>query len=74
MCSAASLTGQTAPTATAMGIMPVSYTHLLTEAALHGRDILWDQNGKYNLPIRQLLESVYTNSVSYTHLFAGDDP
>ena len=26
-----------------------------------GRDILWDQNGKYNLPIRQLLESVYTN-------------
>lgn len=37
--------------------------YFLTEAALHGRDILWDQNGKYNLPIRQLLESVYT---SYT--------
>lgn len=35
--------------------------YFLTEAALHGRDILWDQNGKYNLPIRQLLESVYTN-------------
>ena len=39
--------------------------YFLTEAALHGRDILWDQNGKYNLPIRQLLESVYTN-------YAGD--
>lgn len=37
--------------------------YFLSEAALHGRDILWDQNGKYNLPIRQLLESVYT---SYT--------
>lgn len=35
--------------------------YFLTEAALHGRDILWDQNGKYNLPIRQLLESVYAN-------------
>lgn len=35
--------------------------YFLTEAALLGRDILWDQNGKYNLPIRQLLESVYTN-------------
>lgn len=35
--------------------------YFLTEAALHGRDILWDQNGRYNLPIRQLLESVYTN-------------
>lgn len=35
--------------------------YFLTEAALHGRDILWDQNGKYNLPIRQLLESIYTN-------------
>lgn len=37
--------------------------YFLTEAALHGRDILWDQNGKYNLPIRQLLESVYTNYI-----------
>lgn len=35
--------------------------YFLTEAALQGRDILWDQNGKYNLPLRQLLEAVYTN-------------
>lgn len=33
----------------------------LTEAALAGRDILWDQNGKYNLAIRGLLENVYQN-------------
>lgn len=32
----------------------------LTEAALSGRDILWDQQGKYNLAIRRLLENVYT--------------
>ena len=35
--------------------------YYLTEAALAGRDILWDQNGKYNLGTRQLLENVYTN-------------
>ena len=32
----------------------------LTEAALQGRDILFDQNGKYNLRIRRTLEAVYT--------------
>lgn len=35
--------------------------YFLTEAAIQGRDILWDQNGKYNLPLRQLIEAVYTN-------------
>ena len=35
--------------------------YYLTEAALWGRDILWDQHYKYNLPIRLMLESVYTN-------------
>lgn len=35
--------------------------YYLTEAAIAGRDILWDQNGKYNLSIRQLIENVYTN-------------
>lgn len=35
--------------------------YYLTEAAIVGRDILWDQNGKYNLAIRSLLENVYTN-------------
>ena len=33
----------------------------LTEAALAGRDILWDQNGRYNLAVRDLLEDLYKN-------------
>ena len=35
--------------------------YYLTEAALWGRDILWDQNYVNNLAIRDLLEGVYTN-------------
>ena len=35
--------------------------YYLTEAALQGRDILFDQNGKYNLTIRRTLEAVYTS-------------
>ncbi len=35
--------------------------YYLTEAALQGRDILWDQNGKHNLAIRSMLEAVYVN-------------
>lgn len=34
--------------------------YYLTEAAIAGRDILWDQNNIYNLPLRRLLEGVYT--------------
>lgn len=34
--------------------------YYLSEAALVGRDILFDQNGKYNLAIRKTLETVYT--------------
>ena len=35
--------------------------YYLTEAALWGRDILWDQNYKHNLEIRALLENLYQN-------------
>lgn len=35
--------------------------YYLGEAAQMGRDILWDQNGVYNLQIRQLLEAVYND-------------
>lgn len=35
--------------------------YYLTEAALWGRDILWDQNCAVNLPLRDLLEAVYVN-------------
>ena len=39
--------------------------YYLSQAAQAGRDIIWDQNGKYNLQIRKLLENIYTS-------FAGD--
>ncbi len=35
--------------------------YYLGEAAQMGRDIIWDQNCAYNLPIRKMLEAVYTN-------------
>ncbi|MBQ7448414.1 MAG: dihydrofolate reductase [Paludibacteraceae bacterium] len=35
--------------------------YYLNEAAQEGRDILFDQNGKYNLCIRRTLESIYQN-------------
>ena len=35
--------------------------YYLNQAALEGRDILYDQNNKYNLCIRRTLEAVYVN-------------
>lgn len=35
--------------------------YYLSQAAQAGRDIIWDQNGRYNLQIRKLLENIYTN-------------
>ena len=35
--------------------------YYLSQAALEGRDILFDQNGKYNLQIRRTLEAIYQN-------------
>ena len=32
----------------------------LSQAALMGRDIFFDQNCRYNLPIRRTLETIYT--------------
>ena len=37
-----------------------TFIYYLQEAAQLGRDILWDQNGKYNLRIRKILETIYT--------------
>ena len=33
--------------------------YFLSQAAISGRDIIWDQNGKYNLAIRKTLENIY---------------
>ena len=35
--------------------------YYLSQAAQAGRDIIWDQHGKYNLQIRHLLENIYTS-------------
>ena len=35
--------------------------YYLAQAAAEGRDILYDQNGKYNLAIRRTLEAIYAN-------------
>lgn len=37
-----------------------TYIYYLSEAALHGRDILFDQNGRYNLRLRRAFEAIYT--------------
>lgn len=39
--------------------------YYLSQAALEGRDILFDQNNRYNLAIRRTLEAIYEN-------YAGD--
>ena len=36
------------------------YIYMLSQATLYGRDITFDQFGKYNLRIRKTLEAVYT--------------
>lgn len=38
-----------------------TFIYYLNEAALWGRDILFDQNGRYNLEIRRMLEDFYQN-------------
>ena len=44
-----------------LSLQEKTFIYYLQEAALEGRDILFDQNGRYNLRIRALLEAVYTN-------------
>lgn len=39
--------------------------YYLSQASLLGRDILWDQNGRFNLRLRRILEALYTH-------FSGD--
>ncbi len=37
-----------------------AFVYYLTEAAIYGRDILWDQNCAVNLQLRPVLEKIYT--------------
>lgn len=43
----------------ALSLRQKKLVYHLSEAALYGRDILWDQNCRYNLPLRRMLEAVY---------------
>lgn len=45
----------------ALSLPQKKLVYYLSQAALEGRDILYDQNGRYNLRIRKMLEAVYTN-------------
>ena len=42
----------------ALNLQQKEYVYHLSEAAKWGRDIYWDQNCKYNLPVRHALEAV----------------
>ena len=48
-----------------LSIQQKQYVYYLGQAALCGRDMLWDQNNRYNLKIRKLLETIYES-------FSGD--
>jgi dipeptidyl-peptidase-3 len=37
------------------------FVYYLTQAGLAGRDIMWDQNCKYNLEVRSIFEKIYSN-------------
>ena len=42
-----------------LSVQQKQYIYYLGQAAICGRDILWDQNNRYNLRIRKLLETIY---------------
>ena len=45
----------------ALSLQQKEYAYHLAEAAKYGRDILWDQNCKWNIPIRHAIEYVLEN-------------
>lgn len=49
------------PAFESLSLQQKSLIYYLTEAALWGRDILWDQNCRFNLPIRNICEAIYKN-------------
>ncbi|HZL11376.1 MAG TPA: dihydrofolate reductase [Prolixibacteraceae bacterium] len=42
-----------------LGLQKKLYIYNLSQAALCGRDILWDQNNRYNLSVRAILETIW---------------
>ena len=45
----------------ALSLQQKEYIYHLSEAAKYGRDIIWDQNCKYNLKLRHAIEDVLEN-------------
>ena len=41
-----------------LSLQQKEYIYYLSQAALAGRDILWDQNFRYNLQIRKTIEAI----------------
>ena len=46
------------PAFESLSVQQKEYIYYLSEAALSGRDILWDQNFRYNLLIRKTIEAI----------------
>ena len=44
-----------------LSLQQKTFIYYLQEAALQGRDILFDQNGRYNLRLRKTFETIYTD-------------
>ena len=44
-----------------LSLQQKEYVYHLSEAAKWGRDIYWDQNGRYNLGVRRVLENILEN-------------
>lgn len=44
-----------------LSLQQKKYIYYLSQAAVAGRDILFDQNNQYNLAIRKTLETIYVN-------------
>ena len=44
-----------------LSLQQKEYVYHLAEAAKYGRDIIWVQNCKYNIPVRRVLENILEN-------------
>lgn len=49
------------PAFESLNLQQKQLVYYLTEAAQWGRDILWDQNYRYNLQLRRICEAIYQN-------------
>mgnify|MGYP004564992827 FL=1 len=49
------------PDFNSLSLQQKTMLYYLSQAAQAGRDIIWDQHGKYNLQIRRVLEAIYTS-------------